>query len=282
MELTAITPPALPNQLRFQSLASGSSGNAYLLQAGYDLILIDCGVGIRQIRVALQAWGRTVLDLGGVVITHEHSDHVRSLGAFVRACTPIYATRGTANALGLASTTGRRLTFLETVSIGSARLTPIRTSHDAAEPCGLEIQAANRIVTLLTDLGTVTDDLVEIAARSDLVVVESNHDRDMLRTGPYPAHLKRRVAGNRGHLSNDQAGALIGDVASEPGGPAEIWLAHLSATNNSPSVAERAARSQFATIAAPPALTVLPRGTPGPVWDGSTVRPRQMQLLLNA
>jgi phosphoribosyl 1,2-cyclic phosphodiesterase len=282
MDVTAIMTPALPNQLRFQSLASGSSGNAYLLLAGDDLILIDCGVGIRQIRVALQVWGRTVLDLGGVVITHEHSDHVRSLGAFVRACTPIYATRGTANALGLASTTGRRLTFGESVSIGSTRVTPIRTSHDAAEPCGLEIRAANRIVTLLTDLGTVTDDLVEIAARSDLVVVESNHDRDMLRTGPYPAHLKRRVAGDRGHLSNDQAGALIGDVASEPAGPAEIWLAHLSATNNSPSVAESAARSQFATIAAPPALTVLPRGTLGPVWDGSAVRPRQMQLLLNA
>jgi phosphoribosyl 1,2-cyclic phosphodiesterase len=275
------TSPSVPNRLRLQSLASGSSGNAYLMQSGDDLILIDCGIGIRQVRAALETWGRSVDDVAGLVITHEHSDHVRSLAAFQRTRTGIYCTRGTANALGLQSNGSHPLRFLESIEIGSIRLTPIKTSHDAAEPCGLLIETGNRTIGLLTDLGTVSDDLSEVAARCDLLILESNHDPEMLRTGPYPTHLKRRVSGDHGHQSNDQAGGLIGDVTGGSSSPAEIWLAHLSATNNTPSVAERAVRSRFRQMLAPPALVVLPRGRAGPLWDGATVRPRQMQLLVD-
>jgi phosphoribosyl 1,2-cyclic phosphodiesterase len=265
--------------MRIRSLASGSSGNAYLLESGDDLLLIDCGIGIRQIQSALHAWGKKIRDLGAVVISHEHSDHVRSLASFLRYRTPIYTTLGTANALGLGSDRFTTIRYTETVEIGCLSITPIATSHDAAEPCGLLIEAAERTVGLITDLGTVTDEIGSYASRCELLILESNHDREMLRCGPYPTHLKRRVAGNFGHLSNDQAGGFLAEIATATSGPSEIWLAHLSATNNTPTVARTAIEDRFRRSGVSPAVTVLPRGVPGPLWDGANVRARQLALI---
>jgi phosphoribosyl 1,2-cyclic phosphodiesterase len=265
--------------IRIRSLASGSSGNAYLVESGDDLVLIDCGIGIRQIQAALHAWGKTLRDLSAIVISHEHSDHVRSLASFLRQRTPIYATGGTSDALGLSSSCLSTIRYTESFDIGCMAITPIATSHDAAEPCGLLIEASERTIGLITDLGTVTDEIGTFASRCELLILESNHDREMLRSGPYPAHLKKRVAGNFGHLSNDQAGGFLAEIATATSGPSEIWLAHLSATNNTPTVARAAIQDRFRKAGVSPAITVLPRGAPGPIWDGANVRAKQLALI---
>jgi phosphoribosyl 1,2-cyclic phosphodiesterase len=271
------TQPATP--IRVRSLASGSSGNAYILESGNDLLLVDCGIGIRQIQSALLAWGKSIRDLTGLVISHEHSDHVRALASFLRQHTQIYATRGTANALGLSRERFSQMRYEEQFEIGCISVTPIATSHDAAEPCGLLIETAERTIGLITDLGTVTDEIGTYASRCELLILESNHDREMLRMGPYPAYLKRRVAGNFGHLSNDQAGGFLTEIATATSGPSEIWLAHLSATNNTPAVAKTAIQDRFRKSGVSPVVTVLPRSVSGPVWDGANVRAKQLSLI---
>jgi len=262
--------------LRFQSLASGSSGNCYLLQFGTETILIDCGIGIRAIALALQTWGCSERALTSLLITHEHSDHVLALSSLQRKSVPIATTRGTANALGLAGGSYRKLTHLEPVEFGNVTVLPIPTSHDAAESVGLIIRAGDQSIGIMTDLGEITDVVTDLAATVDLLVLESNHDREMLRNGPYPSHLKRRVAGKHGHLSNDQAASLIGDIVTRTGGPSEIWLGHLSATNNTPQLAAQTTIERMAKNGVHAPLSVLARGRPGPVWSGSAKRARQL------
>jgi phosphoribosyl 1,2-cyclic phosphodiesterase len=279
MDSTAIAAPA-DKPLRIRSLASGSSGNAYLVEAGDQLLLLDCGVGIRQIQSALALWGRSASELTGVIISHEHSDHVRALPSFSGLRTQFFATRGTSAALGLVSGRTTALAYQTPLQFGSLTITPIQTSHDAAEPCGLLVESESGVIGLVTDLGTINDEICAVAAKCDLLILESNHDRDMLRSGPYPAHLKRRVASDVGHLSNDQASGLLYEVSSDSSGPSEVWLAHLSATNNTPSAAKAAVQGRFAQSQIAPTISVLPRGGPGPTWDSTRRRLRQIQLVL--
>ena len=273
------SPPAQPPKLRIQSLASGSSGNAYLLQSGTSLILIDCGIGIRQIQAGLLAWGAELTDLSAVVITHEHSDHVRALEPILRRGIQVHATRGTAQALGLAETRVNCLSYMDEYAVGDISLTPVPTSHDAAEPCGLLISAGAATIGLFTDMGVISDGIAEMAQTCELLILESNHDVEMLRRGPYPQFLKQRVSGKFGHLSNDQAGAFLREVSSGTLGPRDVWLAHLSGTNNTPVVAFKSVAGRYQTRAAAPEITVLPRGVPGPIWNGVTNRTRQLHLL---
>lgn len=279
MECSPHQPPERTASLRFQSLASGSSGNAYILESAGARILFDCGIGIRQIQAGLQGWGLDLGHLTGIVLSHEHSDHVRSLDAVLRRRLPIFATRGTAAALGLSTTTVQTLSYGEICDIGDISIVPVRISHDAAEPCGLLIRAPGCTIGLFTDMGIVTDEIQLVAATCDLLIFESNHDREMLRIGPYPQHLKRRVAGSLGHLSNDQAGAVLREIATGTAGPSDVWLAHLSGTNNTPRVAFDSVAARFAGAPATPRLAVLPRGSAGPVWDGTAIRPRQINLI---
>jgi phosphoribosyl 1,2-cyclic phosphodiesterase len=273
--------PALPSPLRFQSLASGSSGNAYLLQSGPDTILIDCGVGIRQITAVCNDWGANDRNLSAVVITHEHGDHVRSLDAVKRRGGPIHATSGTANALGLADSRYTRLRHLEPLTIGSIEVIPVPVSHDAAEPAGVLLVIGKVTIGVITDTGEVTDTIAELAARCDLLVLESNHDREMLRLGPYPSYLKTRVGGRHGHLSNDQAAGMISEVVTESSGPAEVWLGHLSATNNTPTVALSTTNLRLQKVRQSVPVRVLPRGSAGPLWTGPRVRTRQLELMVD-
>jgi phosphoribosyl 1,2-cyclic phosphodiesterase len=279
MQTSASAPDPVHPPLRLQSLASGSSGNAYLLESGNSLLLLDCGIGIRLIQAGLHAWGRDLSSISAVVLTHEHSDHVRALDAVQRRRLPVISTRGTANALGLSGANNRTLAYGEICEIGDVSLVPVRTSHDAAEPCGLLISAPGRTIGLFTDMGEITDEIPVLAETCDLLIFESNHDREMLRLGPYPQHLKSRVAGKFGHLSNDQAGGMLGELSAGTRGPAEIWLAHLSGTNNTPDIARVATANRIGSGVTAPNLVVLPRGRPGPVWNGSLNRTRQLSML---
>jgi phosphoribosyl 1,2-cyclic phosphodiesterase len=249
-----------------QSLGSGSSGNAFLIATGDTSILLDCGVGIRTITRALKERNLTVGGLDAVLVTHEHTDHIRTLSCAVDRNVPIVSTAGTRRRASIPPPLWEEITFARPLRIGTVTVWAIMVSHDAAEPCGYLIETADTRISIFTDLGTWHERLASPIAASDLVVLESNHDTEMLRTGPYPIHLKRRVASAVGHLSNaDCATALAGTLAPDRSRP-EIWLAHLSQTNNTPEMAAGTTVDALRECGLDLAVTALPRTAPGPVW----------------
>jgi phosphoribosyl 1,2-cyclic phosphodiesterase len=242
--------------MRVFSLGSGSSGNAFLVDSGEAAFLIDCGVGVRVIRKALQD-----LDLAGrldaIILSHEHIDHVRALSSLLRTerC-PVYATAGTFSAIGMpergvAVGCGTRLTF------GQASVHTVAVPHDGAEPCGFVVEAAGETLALFTDLGTPTGEVADAIQTADFVVLESNYDEAMLRRSAYPARLKSRIRGPGGHLSNDDcAGLLVDSLSPRARG---VWLAHLSDNNNAPTVAEASSRAALGATGVTMPVLALPR-----------------------
>lgn len=254
--------------MKLTSLGSGSSGNAFLLETDDQRILLDCGVGARPIQAALS---KSNLPLT-VLISHEHSDHVRSLSSVLRrhAC-QVVATNGTFTAIGKQDgwTTvraGDRLQF------GSVSVTFVDVSHDANEPCGFFIENENIRLSLLTDLGAVTPEILDIVASSDIAVLESNYDEQLLRRGPYPAHLKRRIRSATGHLSNDDCAATLADSARHD--MQGIWLCHLSHNNNTAESAVSTSTGALRASGKSIPVTALPRFDAMPILPAA-LPPRQ-------
>jgi phosphoribosyl 1,2-cyclic phosphodiesterase len=247
----------LPVSVR--SLGSGSSGNAVLVETGDSAVLIDCGVGPRALRHGLSVAGRSPDQLSALLVTHEHVDHVRSLAWVTKRGVPVIATGGTATASGVALTALRRIADGCPTTFDGIRVVPLAVSHDAAEPCGYFLEMADARVTIVTDLGCANDALIEPIAQSDLVILESNHDEAMLRRGPYPAHLKRRVLSREGHLSNLHCGELLVQSLSGRSTPVTIWLAHLSQVNNTPALAASTVQRMVAPRVERFTLTAMPR-----------------------
>lgn len=217
--------------MKLASLGSGSSGNAFLLQTDEQSILLDCGVGARTVQKALLNCAAP----SSVILSHEHNDHVKSLKNVLRrhGC-EVVATRGTLDAIGQ-ETGWRTAQAGSRIQFGSVGISFIGVSHDAAEPCGFLIESAELRIAILTDLGMVNADVLDAISAADVIVLESNYDESMLRHGRYPAHLKRRIRSEVGHLSNDDcAAALVHALTSRTRG---IWLSHLSHNNNTPHVA---------------------------------------------
>lgn len=265
--------------LTVQSLGSGSSGNAYIVKTSTTAILVDCGVGFRQVTAALTRHGVAVDNIDVVVVTHEHSDHIRCLASVRRRRLPLLTTTGTARAMRLGAEEFLGLAPDHLTAVGDTVIASIMTSHDAAEPCGVTIWTPGGVVSILTDMGCPNDAIVQACGRSDLLVIEANHDVDMLRFGPYPAHLKRRVASDVGHLSNRQTGELLADALAERDrGPVSIWLAHLSATNNRPSLALETVRRIAGSKLHGRDLAVLPRLAAGPAWTPPAARITQLGM----
>lgn len=252
--------------LRVQSLGSGSSGNAFLIDHGPSSFLLDCGVGIRTITRIMKDRQRSIADLDAVLITHEHIDHIRTLPQVLGRDIPVIASRGTYENTRIPDGQWQPISSSAPVTIGGASIRALEVDHDAAEPCGFLIELPTAAVTILTDLGSWREALLDPLLASDLIVLESNHDLEMLRRGPYPPHLKRRVASAVGHLSNETSGAVLADVARRGTRSPDVWLAHLSATNNRPDVAEATVLGALDRIDRELSVTALPRRTPGPVW----------------
>lgn len=265
--------------MRVTSFGSGSNGNAFLVQAGSTALLIDAGVPIRLLRSGLRQAGVDDGKLTAALITHEHIDHVRAAAQLCRYHpVPYLATEGTIGELGHCSADWVRISASLSVRVGEIDVTPVAVSHDAAEPVGFVIEHDAVRVALFTDLGETTDDVCSALSDASLIVLESNYDEKMLRAGPYPAHLKRRIRGPRGHLGNADCGALL--VAQMSDRTSDVWLAHLSEKNNRPELARASAETLLGGAAKCPTITPVPRFGSSIVWDSEqvTARPRQASL----
>ena len=237
--------------LELCTLASGSSGNSLLVTDGRTHVLVDAGISCRRICTGLKELGVEPTELAGVLITHEHSDHISGLTTLTKQLRlPVYASPGTGRQLCY------RIAFLEELlrpvapgegfSVGGLAIESFPTSHDAAESVGYALSAGGRKAAVVTDLG---------------YVAEANHDVEWVQSGPYPYHLKARILGDRGHLSNE-AGAELAWTAVE-GGARTVVLAHLSHENNTPARAHEVVRGVLerrgAAVGRDVALEVAPR-----------------------
>jgi len=217
-------------------LASGSSGNAVLVRSGDAALLVDAGITALQVRRRLEVFGRSADDITALLLTHEHSDHVRGLDVLAkRHRVPVWATAGTWSAMTARSTGGGELASGRVVAFGSLRVTPIATSHDAREPVALLIEDGRHRLGLCTDTGIITSLLEQRLQGCDLLLLEANHDADLLRAGPYPWPLKQRILSRHGHLGNHQSAEAV-DRLRSPALRAVVGL-HLSAENNLPEMA---------------------------------------------
>ena len=244
--------------MEFYTLASSSSGNAALVRGGGTTLLLDAGVSARRIAQALAQLGLTPDGLDGVLVTHEHSDHVGGIATLTKKYDlPVYASRGTAHFLRCASSALRVFDAGETFRVGALEIRSFRTSHDAADSVDYRIDAPDGAFGALTDTGFVTDEAAAVLTGVDALLLEANHDEEMLRSGPYPYHLKQRILGPRGHLSNAAAADFALYCAGH--GTRDVLLAHLSAENNTPAMAEYAVARRLQAAGCPVRLGVAPR-----------------------
>lgn len=225
--------------LELCTLFSGSSGNCVYVSDGETRLLVDCGVSGKRIESGLRRIGVEPGAVNGVLLTHEHSDHIASVGILHRRYGwNIYANRLTWQAaepaVGRCDPSCLHF-FCGDFQIGQVDIAPFAIPHDAASPVGYRFCRGGACVTVATDLGVITPEVEQQLMGSDVVLLEANHDEEMLRAGPYPYPLKRRILSNTGHLSNENAGRLCARLARE--GTREFLLGHLSAHNNLPELA---------------------------------------------
>lgn len=232
--------------MRFCSLGSGSSGNATLVEASQGItttrLLIDAGFSARELQRRLERTGCTLADLDAVFITHEHGDHVGcALTLAQRHRLPVITSAGTWRAIGGNETTGVNVHLLkagQAFRLGDLELHPFAVPHDALEPLQLTLTDGAGLLGVVTDLGSTPPAVAAALAGCHALLLECNHDEAMLRAGPYPPSLKRRILGTHGHLSNDAAAALL--AACRHAGLRTVAAAHLSERNNSPQQAREA------------------------------------------
>ena len=229
--------------MRLCSIASGSSGNCIYVGSDSTHLLVDTGISKKRIEEGLAKLDVKGEELKGILITHEHTDHIQGLGVFCRKYEiPIYATEGTIAGMLACKTIGsipdglfRVIRSDESFDIGDLTVKPFAISHDANEPTGFRIEQDEKAVAVATDLGVYDDYIVENLKELDAVILEANHDIHMLEVGPYPYPLKRRVLGDCGHLSNELAGRLLCRILHDK--MKHIVLGHLSKENNFPELA---------------------------------------------
>lgn len=219
--------------LRIRSLASGSSGNAFLVRTTRSTVLVDAGLSARALERVLRSHDVEPGQLSAIVVSHEHTDHAQGAGTLARRWhAPVVCTAGTARAMaaGLQGVDVRTL-HENGISVGDVELWSFPLPHDAAEPVGVLLRHDQWTLGLALDCGHVQPAMIEALREAQLVVVEANHDRERLLTSPYPWGIKHRILSDHGHLSNLQAAQLLHEICSD-GQPRDVWLAHLSERAN--------------------------------------------------
>ena len=227
--------------LNFCSLYSGSSGNCLFVETVNTKILIDAGVSLKKIENALESLNVTPSDLDGVIVTHEHSDHIQSVGNISKKYNiPIFATSKTFNAMPkqcekISSNNKKNINICENFSIGDIDILPFSIPHDAADPCGYTLFSNNKKISIATDIGHMTNNIIKNIEGSELLLIESNYDPEVLKYTKYPFKLKERISGPKGHLSNKVAGQTIHYLINS--GLKNAVLGHLSKESNFPELA---------------------------------------------
>lgn len=228
--------------MRFASLGSGSEGNALIVQVADTSVMMDCGFGLAATELKLARVGIAPEDLDAVLVTHEHADHIGGVARFARKYKiPVWLTHGTAKVFNQGSLPDALINFVdphEWFSVGDIHVTPYFVPHDAFEPVQYVFSDGNARLGVLTDTGSITAHIQATLSGCNALVLECNHDLEMLMNGPYPASLKRRVAGKFGHLDNTTAASLLAGI--DCSSLRHVLAAHLSQRNNLPTLATAA------------------------------------------
>ena len=228
--------------MRFASLGSGSEGNALIVQVGATVVMMDCGFGLAATEARLARAGLIPDDIDAILVTHEHSDHIGGVARFARKHQlPVWLTHGTAKVFNQGALPTALINFVdphEAFLVGDIQVTPYFVPHDAFEPVQYVFSDGSARLGVLTDTGSITAHIEKKLSGCDALVLECNHDLDMLMNGPYPPSLKKRVAGKFGHLDNLTAASLLAGIDCSR--LKHILAAHLSQRNNLPALATAA------------------------------------------
>ena len=255
------------------TLASSSSGNCTIVSHGNTHLLIDAGISLRRIRDGLRRIGLSPDDLAGVLVTHEHSDHIGGVAILVKYHrTLLFSSHGAGE--GICRAVPEAGPYLNCFDIGASfelgdvTVQSFCTPHDAADSVGYRLTAGGKSLCYATDLGYVSEEVMVAAHGADIAIIEANHDREMLRLGPYPPFLKKRVLSKYGHLSNVESGSFAAGLALS--GTRYLQLAHLSRQNNTPGLARQAVAEALEGVGVAEGrdleLDVAPPFTPGRMY----------------
>jgi len=268
------------SKLFFFSLASGSSGNCYYLGTPTFGILIDAGIGVRQIKKTIKDHGINFENIHAVLVTHDHADHIKSVGSLGETlCIPVYATELVHDGI-------RRSRYVEEVLkqyrrviekeipffIRDFKITAFEVPHDSTDNVGFSIEYKDQTFVIVTDAGHITDKIREYVSKANHLVIETNYDEEMLKSGAYPAFLKERVSSSSGHLSNRDAADFLATVFTPR--LKNIWLCHLSRDNNHPELAYKTVEYRLLQeeirVGKNVMLATLKRMTPSIVYEFET------------
>lgn len=231
--------------MRIASLGSGSKGNGTLIDDGNTCVLIDLGFSLKETERRLARLNLSPIDIDAVLVTHEHSDHIHGVGPFARKFKrPVYLTPGThSNSKVGVLPHLRSINCHKPFHIGTLEIEPVPVPHDAREPCQYLVSSNGLRVGVLTDLGHITRYVIEQYSVCHALLLECNHDVQMLAEGPYPYPLKQRVGGSHGHLNNEQAAKLLADIQINE--LKHLIISHVSEQNNAPHLAQAAVEAQL-------------------------------------
>lgn len=233
---------------KFCSLYSGSTGNSSLIQTNNTKILIDAGESAKKISEALNSINIEPTNIDAILITHEHSDHIKGVGTFSKKYNiPVYANAETWNSMysQREKMEEKNIKYFEFAkfNIGDLYILPFSIPHDAANPCGFNIFYKNKKISIATDIGHITTEIIDKLSNSSFILLEANYDSNVLKCSSYPYSLKQRISGPNGHLSNDVAGKTISYLAKH--GLNTVMLGHLSKENNFPELAYKTVVEQL-------------------------------------
>ena len=234
--------------MKFVPFASGSKGNAYFVESNGTNILIDIGISMRKCISYLSDVGVKPEEIDGIVVTHAHADHMRSVPGFARKYkTPVYASRKTLKKMNKwLDSESETFELSDSFVLGTLNLSVFQTYHDIAGSMGISVSNNDSRITIVTDTGKIDDKILSYIERSDVLVLEANYDKEMLWNGPYPRHIKARIDSDYGHLSNDSALALLNQC--ELNNLKALYIGHISENNNSRELVNKLFTDSVSTL----------------------------------
>lgn len=232
--------------MRVKVLASGSKGNSTIVLSDNTKILIDAGIGLQQIKYALDMEEIDISSINAVLVTHTHSDHIKGLASIVKKYhLKVYASIDSVIELSKNIPIESIVVIEDTFNINDIEITPLEVSHDVS--CyGFIIECSNQSIVYITDTGYINKKYYDITKNRNIYIIESNHDEQMLMNGPYPYHLKQRVIGDKGHMSNHYAGKYLAKVIGD--NTKYVFLAHISENNNTYELALEQVKEELSLI----------------------------------